>query len=243
MSDDQKLTYAAQKVGNRMHELRRARELVADDVARGRLTAEEAGRLDNDQLAEYLRRHTSVTVLRFALEDDSHPKARDVVSAQSDSPLPTEQIIAAFCDLLAIVKAQQNIIQDLTNDRDVFLAHFTDRMFDKVQSSLKDGRDYKGISITLKLSDETTESKERTQAQTDETSAMQSALRDINGEISVLAKQLGGLAAARSVHNEELNKRIATVSKTTRAAASAKWRGEVMIQIGEVTSNTKPRDE
>lgn len=224
---------------------REARELVARHVSEGRLSEEAAAAMTAKDRMYYRRAEVVAWALRREVSKPDVPRqmaAPAAPLAATPSSKPDESgiaVVAILRDMLCLLNAQQVQIDELANDRDVFLARFADRMLERFRAFSESGRDFKGFEVTLDLEDESSRTREKSKTASGEEAASSKSTRDTHGEIQVLAKQIGALGAGRNVNLEEMNKRVAALAASSKSDVRAKWKGTVTVKVGEVSGEAK----
>jgi hypothetical protein len=244
---ERELLEEARKITWALTHLRHAREVLERHIEQGRLTRALAEAMTEDDVLAYGHAATSANVLRTELDGTAARQSAEMSgrtgASEREDVLPAAQVIAVLGDLLALMHAQQAQIDELANDRDVFLARFADRMLERFRSLSESGRDFKGFEVTLDLEDEASQTRERSSNRGGEESGSSSSAKNTHAEMQVLAKQIGALSGGRNVNLDEMNRRVATLAASSRSEVRAKWSGKVTVKVGEVSGDAKGKSE
>ena len=186
------LSHVAGNVAFRLQRLQDGRALIARHVAEGRLSRHAAERMTTSDIERYVNEETSASLLRREIRP--RPQPVHVEPAPNvPPPVDGQQIGTLLADMLSILVAQQEQINELVYERDAFLARFGERILDRFQAFSDGGRDYEGLEVTIDLEDDASERREQSQSGSAESQASTSNARHTHADFKLLASQIGGL--------------------------------------------------
>ncbi|MBX3216013.1 MAG: hypothetical protein KF850_28495 [Labilithrix sp.] len=236
------LMEAARELGRELNFTRRGRERIAQHVAQGRLSAYAASKYTDEEAREYLHTDTVAFNLRHVLEDP----APDAPPSQPEAPPPISapQLSAVLGDMLALIVAQQEQINDLVYERDAFLARVGERVLDRFHAFGETGRNYKGLRFSINIDDSASEHREGSSSGSSELHEATTQARNTHAEFKVLAAQIGGLGGGRQTNLDELNKRVANYTEQFKAVTRARRKANLLVELGEVSGEpSAPKDD
>lgn len=212
---------------------REGRALIAQHVAQGRLSAYAASKITDEEARDYLTTDLAASNLRDVLEGP----VPDVSPARPEAPPPvsTTQLTAVLGDMLALIVAQQEQINDLVYERDAFLARVGERVLDRFHAFGETGRNYKGLRFSINIDDSASEHREGTSSGSSELHEATTQARNTHAEFKVLAAQIGGLGGGRQTNLDELNKRVANYTEQFKAVTRARRKANLLVELGEVS--------
>ena len=147
-------------------------------------------------------------------------------------------------DMLALIVAQQEQINDLVYERDAFLARVGERVLDRFHAFGESGRNYKGLRFSIDIDDSASEHREGTSSGASELHEATTQARNTHAEFKMLATQIGGLGGGRQTNLDELNKRVANYTEQFKAITRARRKASLLVELGEVSGpNPKATDE
>lgn len=224
--------------GQTRRELAEIRASLPEWIKAGHVTQAEVSEMSTKQL---MALRNNVKYWQLANDSKAIPreanKAKATIQGEPVSVLTRGEAIAMLAQVVAVMAAQQEQINELRNQ--LATVHNTEiAVFGKqqvVEQLTSVDRDLEGVDITMRLEELSTLTEETSiAASEDKTSAIDSA-RNASAAIEGLASLVAGFNAGGTVNLKTMETAARRLKERTKLESKVRSKGEVTIRIGKVT--------